>query len=139
MKKWLNLLLSALLVLTLTACGTGTADTGASADSSGTSQASSDISQERIMLGLRLTEGIPLSWLDDVQRKTAEPFVKAGLTISGINDDKNLVEIIELKDHPFFVACQFHPEFKSRPYKPHPLFVGFVNQAIGNIKKSRLN
>lgn len=46
MKKWLNLLLSALLVLTLTACGTGTADTGASADSSGTSQASSDISQE---------------------------------------------------------------------------------------------
>ena len=46
MKKWLNLLLSALLVLTLTACGTGTADTGASADSSGTSQASSDTSQE---------------------------------------------------------------------------------------------
>ena len=69
----------------------------------------------------------------------ADTFVKAGLTISGINDDKNLVEIIELKDHPFFVACQFHPEFKSRPYKPHPLFVGFVNQAIGNIKKSRLN
>ena len=69
----------------------------------------------------------------------ADTFVKAGLTISGINDDKNLVEIIELKDHPFFVACQFHPEFKSRPYKPHPLLVGFVNQAIGNIKKSRLN
>lgn len=69
----------------------------------------------------------------------ADSFVKGGLTISGINDDKNLVEIIEYKDHPFFVASQFHPEFKSRPYKPHPLFVGFVTQAIGNIKKTKIN
>lgn len=49
-----------------------------------------------------------------------------GLIISGINDVNNLVEIIELKDHPFFIASQFHPEFKSRPTKPHPLFDGFI-------------
>ena len=60
----------------------------------------------------------------------ADTFVKAGLTISGINDDKNLVEIIELKDHPFFVASQFHPEFKSRPNKAHPLFKGFLGAAL---------
>ncbi|WP_277222322.1 glutamine amidotransferase-related protein, partial [Peptoniphilus vaginalis] len=45
-------------------------------------------------------------------------------------EDKDLVEIIELKDEEFFVACQFHPEFKSRPTKVHPLFNGFVKAAI---------
>jgi CTP synthase len=53
-----------------------------------------------------------------------------GLVIAGINPKKNLVEIIEIKDHPFFVATQFHPEFKSRPLKPHPLFKGFIKAAI---------
>ena len=48
---------------------------------------------------------------------------------SGINSDKNLVEILELKDHPYFIACQFHPEFLSRPIKPHPLFLGFIEEA----------
>lgn len=52
---------------------------------------------------------------------------KNNMIISGINKDTDLVEIIELKDHPFYVACQFHPEFKSRPTKPHPLFDGFIN------------
>lgn len=51
---------------------------------------------------------------------------KAGLIASGINPESNLVEIIELHDHPWFVACQFHPEFKSRPAKPHPLFLHFI-------------
>ncbi|WP_308533716.1 CTP synthase [uncultured Peptoniphilus sp.] len=51
---------------------------------------------------------------------------KAGIIFSGINEDLDLVEIIEIKDHPFFVACQFHPEFKSRPTKVHPLFDGFI-------------
>jgi len=55
---------------------------------------------------------------------------KNGLLFSGINPEKDLVEIIELKNHPFFVACQFHPEFKSRPLKPHPLFREFVKSCL---------
>ncbi len=50
-----------------------------------------------------------------------------GMRIAGINDATNLVEIVEIKDHPFFVGVQFHPEFLSRPMRPHPLFVEFVN------------
>ena len=53
-----------------------------------------------------------------------------GLVIAGINPEKDLVEIIELKNHPFFVATQFHPELKSRPLKPHPLFKEFIKAAI---------
>jgi CTP synthase len=56
-------------------------------------------------------------------------FEKAGLCASGLSPDERLVEIIELKNHPFFVASQFHPEFLSRPFKPHPLFLGFVKAA----------
>ncbi|SHH53275.1 CTP synthase [Anaerosphaera aminiphila DSM 21120] len=55
---------------------------------------------------------------------------KGGVVFSGVNEDLDLVEIIELKDHKFFLACQFHPEFKSRPNKVHPLFNGFVKAAI---------
>jgi CTP synthase len=53
----------------------------------------------------------------------------AGLLVSGTSPDERLVEIIELRDHPFFVACQFHPEFKSRPERPAPLFREFVGHA----------
>lgn len=53
-----------------------------------------------------------------------------GLVIAGTTPDKQLVEIIELKDHPYFVASQFHPEFLSRPLRPHPLFSGFVNASL---------
>jgi len=60
---------------------------------------------------------------------------KAGLVVSGVNPDQDLVEIIELKNHPFFVGVQFHPEFQSRPLNPHPLFVGFIRVASG---KSRI-
>jgi CTP synthase len=56
--------------------------------------------------------------------------VKAGLVISGTSPDNKLVEIIELKNHPFFVATQFHPEFKTRPMVPHPLFREFIRAAI---------
>ncbi|MBI2196859.1 CTP synthase [Candidatus Daviesbacteria bacterium] len=56
-------------------------------------------------------------------------FMKKGLTISGTSPDGKLVEIIELKVHPFFVGTQFHPELKSRPLSPHPLFVGFLKAA----------
>ncbi len=55
---------------------------------------------------------------------------KAGLIISGTTPDGKLVEIIELKDHPFFVGSQFHPEFKSHPLNPHPLFSGFIQAVI---------
>jgi CTP synthase len=55
---------------------------------------------------------------------------EAGLIISGHNPDLNLVEMIELKDHPYFVGCQFHPEFKSKPFAPHPLFSGFIKAAL---------
>jgi CTP synthase len=54
----------------------------------------------------------------------------AGMVLSGISPDSRLVEIIELRDHPWFVASQFHPEFKSRPERPHPLFHGFVATAL---------
>lgn len=53
-----------------------------------------------------------------------------GILPVGINPQNNLVEIIEAKDHPFFMASQFHPEFKSRPNRPHPMFVGFINASL---------
>jgi CTP synthase len=55
-----------------------------------------------------------------------ETFEKAGFVFSGTSPDGKLVELIELKDHPFFLASQFHPEFQSKPNKPHPLFKGFI-------------
>ena len=60
---------------------------------------------------------------------------KAGLVISGTSPDGRLVEIIELKDHPYFEATQAHPEFKSRPNRPHPLFLGFIEAALKERKK----
>lgn len=60
---------------------------------------------------------------------------KAGLIISGTSPDGRLVEIIELKDHPYFEATQAHPEFKSRPNRPHPLFLGFIEAALKERKK----
>ena len=59
-----------------------------------------------------------------------EELEKNGLIVSGINEVNNLVEIVELKDHPYFIACQFHPEFKSRPTRPHPLFDGFIKVSV---------
>ncbi|WP_409199363.1 glutamine hydrolyzing CTP synthase [Methanobrevibacter sp. DSM 116169] len=57
-----------------------------------------------------------------------------GLTVAGTSPDDFLVEIVEIKDHPWFVGCQFHPEFKSRPNRAHPLFVSFVKAAFDNSK-----
>ncbi len=59
----------------------------------------------------------------------AEDFEKHGMIISGLSPDKQLAEIVELKDHPWFIGCQFHPEFKSRPMDPHPLFKAFIKAA----------
>lgn len=59
-----------------------------------------------------------------------QKLTEQGLVFSGLNPERDLVEIVELKDHPWFVACQFHPEFASRPYRAHPLFRGFVEAAL---------
>jgi CTP synthase len=59
-----------------------------------------------------------------------EKLSAAGLSITGSSPDGELVEIVELKDHPWFLGCQFHPEFKSRPMKPHPLFREFIGAAL---------
>ena len=64
-----------------------------------------------------------------------EQYQKAGMIASGINPENNLVEIIELKNHPFFIAGQFHPELKSTVDNPHPLFVNFVAASINHSKK----
>jgi CTP synthase len=65
----------------------------------------------------------------EFNNKYRDVLAEKGLVISGVNPERDLVEIIELKDHPFFVGTQFHPEFKSRPLKPHPLFKEFVKAA----------
>jgi CTP synthase len=57
-----------------------------------------------------------------------------GLVLSGLSPDGNLVEMVELPEHPYFVGCQFHPEFKSRPMEPHPLFRQFIAAALKNAK-----
>lgn len=63
---------------------------------------------------------------NDYRQKLEE----AGLKVSGTSPDNNLVEIVEIEDHPWFLGCQFHPEFKSKPMKPHPLFRDFINAAL---------
>lgn len=72
-----------------------------------------------------------------------DKFIQAGMNIAGINPDKNLVEIVEIKSHRWFLGCQFHPEFKSKPFKPHPLFVDFVKASysfkIDKLKEVKSN
>jgi CTP synthase len=72
----------------------------------------------------------------EFNNKYKAPLKTAGLVISGISPDGELVEIVELKDHPWFLGCQFHPEFKSTPRKPHPLFTAFIAAALKNRKTS---
>jgi CTP synthase len=66
----------------------------------------------------------------EVNNSLREQLSKSGMVFSGLSPDKNLVEMIELQDHPYFVACQFHPELKSRPDNAHPLFVGLVDAML---------
>lgn len=66
-----------------------------------------------------------------------EEFEEKGMIPSGICEDRNLVEIIELKDHPFFIGVQFHPEFQSKPLSPHPLFREFIQASLTNGKNQR--
>ena len=67
----------------------------------------------------------------EVNNDYREALAENGLVLSGISPDGRLVETVELTDRPFHVGVQYHPEFKSRPNKPHPLFLGFVGAAAG--------
>lgn len=68
----------------------------------------------------------------EVNNRYREELKKHGLVFAGVSPDDRLVEMIELTNHPYFVACQFHPELKSRPDRPHPLFIGFVDAALNH-------
>ncbi len=68
----------------------------------------------------------------ELNNKYKEQFEKAGLIASGVNPETNLVEIVELKDHPFFIGVQYHPEYKSTVANPHPLFVAFIKATVEN-------
>lgn len=72
--------------------------------------------------------------VNNAYRKEME---KTGVVFSGLSPDGSLVEIMEYKNHPWFLGCQFHPEFKSRPMQPHPLFEEFIKAAIKNKVKSQ--
>lgn len=65
----------------------------------------------------------------EVNNVYREEFAKNGVLLAGISPDERIVEMIEIKNHPWHVSCQFHPEFKSRPNRPHPLFTGFIAAA----------
>jgi CTP synthase len=62
--------------------------------------------------------------------KYRDPMEKKGFIVSGTSPDRTLAELIELRDHPYFVGCQYHPEFQSKPNKPHPLFKGFIQACL---------
>jgi CTP synthase len=66
-----------------------------------------------------------------------EPLTQKGMRISGTSPDNELVEIIEIPDHPWFLGCQFHPEFQSRPWEPHPLFREFIRASLAAKRRQR--
>lgn len=69
----------------------------------------------------------------EFNNKYLKAFEKNGMKISGLNPEHKLVEMMELKDHPWYLGCQYHPEFKSRPTRAHPLFVAFLRASLKNI------
>jgi CTP synthase len=71
----------------------------------------------------------------EFNREYEKTLVNAGLKITGRTPDENYVEIIEAPEHPWFLGCQFHPEFKSKPLEPHPLFAAFIGAALENRKQ----
>ncbi len=73
----------------------------------------------------------------EVNNKYIKKLEESGMVISGKNNKLDLVEVIEIKEHPYFIACQYHPEFKSRPFHPHPLFKTFVEAAYTNFKEKK--
>jgi CTP synthase len=73
----------------------------------------------------------------EVNNAYVEQLKRGGMVISGVNPRRNLVEIVELKNHPWFLAVQFHPEFQSKPNRAHPLFAAFIGAAIKSRKSAR--
>jgi CTP synthase len=73
----------------------------------------------------------------EVANAYRDAFIEHGLTLSGLSPDGSLVEIVELGTHPWFLGCQFHPELKSRPTRPHPLFRGFIGAAAAHKRPAR--
>ena len=68
--------------------------------------------------------------IEGCEKAGIDKFVESGMRIGGVNPDRDLVEIVELPNHPWFVGVQYHPELKSRPNRPHPLFREFVGAAL---------
>jgi CTP synthase len=68
----------------------------------------------------------------EVNQKYLDRLTAAGLVVSGLSPDGKFVEIVEIADHPWFLGCQFHPEYKSRPTEPHPLFVSYIAAALAH-------
>jgi CTP synthase len=66
----------------------------------------------------------------EINNNYRDALERHGMVLSGLSPDGRLVEMIEIPQHPYFVACQFHPEFKSRPSAPHPLFARFIKAAV---------
>ncbi|MFN2557081.1 MAG: CTP synthase [Nitriliruptorales bacterium] len=73
----------------------------------------------------------------EVSNRYRDPLAEDGLVFSGVSPDGRLAEFVELPDHPWFVATQAHPEFKSRPNRPHPLFVGFITATLQRLRETR--
>ena len=93
----------------------------------------------RLQEGTRARDAYPEDEISERHRHRYEfnniykdRLIESGLIISGISPDGQLVEIVEIADHPWFLGCQFHPEFKSRPMNPHPLFRAFIRAALEN-------
>jgi CTP synthase len=72
----------------------------------------------------------------EVNNYYREDFLRGGIKLSGLSPDGRIVEMMEIPNHPWFLATQAHPEFKSRPNRPHPLFLGFVGAALDMTKQS---
>ena len=73
----------------------------------------------------------------EVNQKYLDILVKHGLVVSGLSPDGKFVEMVELPDHPWFLGCQFHPEYKSKPWAPHPLFVSYIGAALAHQQRRR--
>src|SRR5205807_3389957 len=69
-------------------------------------------------------------WSSDVCSSDLDRMNEKGFVISGTSPDGALAELIELRDHPYFIGCQYHPEFQSKPNKPHPLFKSFIQACL---------